>query len=187
MTPTAQDTARRSLATRLLDLVERTGNRLPDPAALFLILMVVVWLVSWWLSGVSFSAIDPRSGEPIRIVDQLAGTSLTGFMFPFVSVTPAIVTGIIASLILIVALLALYKHRLAGRWRVVYVATAVASLYLNMFVFIVQSFQKVSFLRPYAPTGAEPPFLIAQVTTLVAFILLGVMAARRFHPNRLVM
>ena len=79
MTPPAQD-ARRSVPVRLLDLIERTGNRLPDPAALFLILMVVVWLVSWWLSGVSFSAIDPRSGEPIRIVDQLSGTSLTGFM-----------------------------------------------------------------------------------------------------------
>jgi len=79
MTPPAQD-ARRSVPVRLLDLIERTGNRLPDPAALFLILMVVVWLVSWWLSGVSFTAIDPRSGEPIRIVDQLSGASLTGFM-----------------------------------------------------------------------------------------------------------
>lgn len=80
MTPADQDTARRSLPSRLLDLVERTGNRLPDPAALFLILMMVVWLASWWLSGVSFSAIDPRSGQPIQIVNQLAGTSLTGFM-----------------------------------------------------------------------------------------------------------
>lgn len=114
-------------------------------------------------------------------------TSLTGFLFPFKTVTPAIVVGVIASLVLIVALWALYKHRLAGRWRVVYVAAAIASLYFNMFVLIAQSFQKVSFLNPYAPTGSEPPFLIAQVTTLVAFIALGVVAAKRFHPLRLVM
>lgn len=114
-------------------------------------------------------------------------TSLTGFLFPFRTVTPAIVVGVIASLILLVALWALYKHRLAGRWRVIYVAAALASLYLNVFVFIAQSFQKVSFLNPYAPTGSEPPFLVAQVTTLVAFVLLGVVAAKRFHPARLVM
>lgn len=114
-------------------------------------------------------------------------TSLTGFLFPFKAVTPAIITGAIATPILLVAVWALYRHRLVGRWRVVYVAAAVASLYLNVFVFIAQSFQKVSFLNPYAPIGSEPPFLIAQVTTLVAFVLLGVLAAKRFHPNRLVM
>ena len=102
-------------------------------------------------------------------------TSVTGFLFPFKTVTPAIVVGVIAS------------HRLAGRWRTVYVAGAIASLYLNVFVFIAQSFQKVSFVHPYAPTGAEPPFLISQGVTLVAFVILGVMAARRFHPGRLAM
>ena len=114
-------------------------------------------------------------------------TSLTGFMFPFKTVTPAIITGIVATPILLVAAWALYQHKLAGRWRVVYVVSAIISQYLNMFVFIVQSFQKVSFLQPYAPTGSEPPFAIAQIATLLAFIILGWVAARRFHPNRLVM
>jgi hypothetical protein len=114
-------------------------------------------------------------------------TSLTGFMFPFRTVTPAIVVGGIASAILLVALWALYRQRLVGGWRMVYVVAAIASLYLNVFVLIAQSFQKVSFLNPYAPTGSEPPFLIAQVTALVAFVLLGVLAARRFHPTRLAM
>jgi hypothetical protein len=56
-----------------------------------------------------------------------------------------------------------------------------------VFVLIAQSFQKVSFLRAYAPTGSEPPFLIAQGVTLIAFVLLGWMALRKFHPLRLVM
>ncbi len=114
-------------------------------------------------------------------------TSVTGFMFPIKTLTPALIVGTIASLILVVALVALYKHQLAGRWRVVYVVSAVVSLYLNVFVLIAQSFQKVSFLNPYAPTGAEPPFAIAQGVALISFVVLGVMAVRRFHPRRLVM
>ena len=162
------------------------GMSLENFTVLHVVISMLAIFAGFMVIGAMFAGANLAGWTAFFLVMTIL-TSLTGFMFPFVSVTPAIVTGIIASLILIVALLALYKHRLAGRWRVVYVAAAVASLYLNMFVFIVQSFQKVSFLRPYAPTGAELPFLIAQVTTLVAFILLGVMAARRFHPNRLVM
>ena len=55
-------------------------------------------------------------------------------------------------------------------------------LCLNCFVAVVQSFQKLSFLQPLAPTQSEPPFLVAQVVVLVAFVALGVVAARRFHP-----
>lgn len=71
---------RRSLLARFLDSVERVGNRLPDPAMLFLLLMLVVWALSWLLSGIEFTAIDPRSGDPIRIVNLLSGESLTAFM-----------------------------------------------------------------------------------------------------------
>lgn len=70
----------RGAAARFLDMVERVGNKLPDPAFLFLLLMLLVWGLSWALSGVDFSAIDPRTGEPVRIVNQLAGESLTAFM-----------------------------------------------------------------------------------------------------------
>ena len=112
-------------------------------------------------------------------------TTLTGFLFPFRTVTPALAVGVVSSLILIVSLIALYSFRLAGRWRFVYVATAVASLYLNVFVMIVQSFQKVSFLQPFAPTGSEPPFVITQAVALIGFVILGVMAVKQFHPARL--
>ncbi len=77
--------ANRTLVTRLLDGIERLGNRLPDPAVLFLILMVLVWIASWWLSMQSFDEIDPRSGEAIRITNLLAGESLTGFMAQMVN------------------------------------------------------------------------------------------------------
>jgi len=75
------DTApRRNLVTRALDAIERVGNRLPDPAVLFLILMLATWAISALMSGMSFTAIDPRSGEPVVINNLLSGGSLTQFM-----------------------------------------------------------------------------------------------------------
>lgn len=70
----------RSFLIRFLDAVERIGNRLPDPALLFLGLMLVVWIVSALLSNVQFAELDPRNGQPIQVKNLLAGASLTGFM-----------------------------------------------------------------------------------------------------------
>jgi hypothetical protein len=109
-------------------------------------------------------------------------TSVTGFMFPFNGVTPGHVVGAISLVVLALALLALYIFRLAGAWRWLYVATAVAALYLNVFVAVVQAFQKIAFLQPLAPTQSEPPFAVAQIATLLLFLALGFLAIRRFHP-----
>ncbi len=78
--PATPPTTARGFGARALDAVERVGNRLPDPAALFLLLMLLVWALSWLLSGVEFEAINPATGDPIRIVNLLAGESLTAFM-----------------------------------------------------------------------------------------------------------
>ena len=114
-------------------------------------------------------------------------TNVTGFMFPITVFTPALVVGTVSSLILLIAAYALYGGKLRGAWRSTYVVTALVGLYLNVFVLIAQSFQKVSFLQPLAPKGNEPPFAIAQVSALVAFVLLGFLALRRFHPARVVL
>ncbi len=110
-------------------------------------------------------------------------TSVTGFMFPINGLTPAIVFGVISIVILAIALMALYVKHLSGAWRWIYVTTALAALYLNVFVLIVQSFQKVPALQKLAPTQSEPPFLIAQAAALIAFLILGAMAARKFRPD----
>ena len=72
----------------------------------------------------------------------------------------------VSLVILAIALLALYGKHLAGAWRWIYVATAVTALWFNVFVLIVQSFQKISVLQTLAPTQSEPPFLIAQGVAL---------------------
>jgi hypothetical protein len=110
-------------------------------------------------------------------------TSVTGFGFPFDHFLPSHWVGVISLVVLAVALLALYAFHLSGPWRWIYVVTAMLALYLNVFVAVVQSFLKVSFLKPLAPTQSEPPFLVAQVVVMVIFIALGVIAAKRFHPS----
>ncbi len=72
---------------------------------------------------------------------------------------------------------------MAGSWRWIYVVTAVMALYLNVFVLVVQSFEKVPALHAMAPTQTEGPFKIAQLVVLVLFILLTVVAVRKFHPE----
>jgi len=80
--PAGSDAAQapRGAVTRFLDAIERVGNRLPDPAVLFLILMLATWAISALMSGMVFQEIDPRTGAPVAVNNLLAGSSLTGFM-----------------------------------------------------------------------------------------------------------
>jgi len=110
-------------------------------------------------------------------------TSATGFLFHSKSFGPPHVVGLISLIILVLSIVALYGHHLAKSWRWIYVVTALMALYLNCFVAVVQAFQKFSFLHSLAPTGSEPPFAIAQGLVLVLFIVLGIIAGRRFHPE----
>ena len=110
-------------------------------------------------------------------------TSVTGFLFPITGFTPALGVGIVSLVVLAVALLALYVKHLAGAWRWIYVVAASTALWFNVFVLLVQAFQKVAPLTALAPTQSEPPFLIAQGGALVLLLLLGVAAAIRFRPG----
>ena len=109
-------------------------------------------------------------------------TSATGFLFPVKELLPSHIVGIISLAALAVAVYALYGKRLAGSWRWIYVAAAIFSLYLNVFVLVAQAFLKVPSLHALAPKGSEPPFVIAQLVVLVLFVWLGIRAARSFRP-----
>jgi hypothetical protein len=109
-------------------------------------------------------------------------TSLTGFPLPPYGLDPPRVFGIVSLVLLALSIAGLYVFRLAGQWRWIYVVTATAALYLNCFVAVVQTFQKVPVFNALAPTQTEPPFAIAQTALLVLFIALGALAVRKFHP-----
>jgi hypothetical protein len=108
---------------------------------------------------------------------------VTGFLFPIHGFTPALGVGIVSCVILLVALFAYYGKHLIGAWRWIYVVTAIAALYLNVFVLVVQSFVKVAALNALAPTQSEPPFVIAQLAVLAIFIVIGLIAAVTFRPG----
>lgn len=111
-------------------------------------------------------------------------TSVTGYGFPVSGVMPSHIVGAISLLVLAIALYALYGKRLSGAWRWIYVVTAVMALYLNSFVGVVQAFLKVPALHALALTQTEPPFQIAQLATLLFFLVCGFLAIRKFHPER---
>ena len=108
-------------------------------------------------------------------------TSVTGFFFPFHGFTPAIGVGIISLVMLAVAIIARYALHLRGAWRWIYVVSSMLALYLNVFVLIVQLFQKVPVLKAIAPTQSEPPFLFTQLFALALFVALTIVAAIRFR------
>jgi hypothetical protein len=111
-------------------------------------------------------------------------TSITGFGFPFTHLLPSHVLAILSLIVLAIAIPARYLLHLLGSWRWIYVLTAVLALYFNVFVLVVQAFEKVPALRALAPTQKEPPFLVTQLVVLLAFVTLTAFSAVRFHPER---
>jgi len=155
----------------------------------FTILHVIITLVAIGSGLIVVGGMFASRGLPVTTALFLlttALTSVTGFLFPIHGFTPALGVGILACVILAVALYALYKEHLVGSWRWMYVMAAVASLYLNVFVLVVQSFVKVSALNALAPTQTEPPFAITQAAVLAIFILITLIAIVNFQPLRAV-
>jgi hypothetical protein len=111
-------------------------------------------------------------------------TSVTGFLFHSAHFGPPHVIGLLSLLLLVLAVLARYSYHMHGSWRWVYVVSAIVALYFNVFVAVVQAFQKLPLLQPLAPTGTEPPFAIAQALVLAAFGVFTVVALKRFYPAR---
>ena len=135
--------------------------------------------------GVLFAMLSGNraSGWTKWFLITAVATTVTGFFFPFHGVTPAIILGIITVPVLAITIYARYSRRLAGPWRWIYVIGAVMTLYFNLFVLVVQLFQKVPALHAIAPTQTESPFKLTQLTVLVASVLLGIIAVVRFHPE----
>ena len=111
-------------------------------------------------------------------------TSVTGFMFPSNGVTPGILIGILSVILLAIACFALYSMNLAGAWRSIYVLTALVSLYLNVFVLVIQSFLKIPPRHEIAPGNppAGPAFAVVQGIVLVFFVIMTIQVWRRYRP-----
>jgi CHASE2 domain-containing sensor protein len=150
----------------------------------FHVLISLVGIVSGLIVAAGLVANKRLPGWTELFLITTIATSATGFLFHSEKFGPPHVIGVISLVILAVAIGARYGMALAGNARWIYVVTALLALYFNVFVAVIQSFQKLAFLHPLAPTGTEPPFAIAQGIVLLAFIGIGTLALKRFHPVR---
>jgi hypothetical protein len=127
-----------------------------------------------WISGVGF-----RNWTWV-FLSFTALTSVTGFLFPFHGITPAIVVGILSLILLSVSVYSLVRLKLSGRARKVYVVTAHTALYFNFFVLVAQLFQHIPALVELAPHQAGPFFGATQGLIFILFLGLGIGAYRNF-------
>lgn len=108
-------------------------------------------------------------------------TNVSGFGFPFVTLLPSHIVGVLSLIVLPVCIAALYWKHLAGTWRMVFVVLSVLALYLNVFVLLAQLFQKIPVLAALAPTPQAPAFAATQGLVLVLFVVLGLAAVKGFR------
>lgn len=153
--------------------------------AVFTLVHTVISFVAIGLGLVAMYGIVTSNRMPSVTAWFLALTilvSVTGFFFPFTTLLPSHITGIISLVLLAIAVLALYNFKLSGKWRAAYIVTALLSLWLNVFVLIVQLFVKFPAFQSLAPKQTEPPFLIVQVATLAFFVVMIFLGIRKFRP-----
>ena len=145
------------------------------------VVLSLVGIGSGFVVILGLLAAKQRDGWTALFLITTVATSVTGFGFPVDHLLPSHIVGVMSLIILAIAILARYGLHLGGAWRWIYVVCAAAALYLNAFVGIVQAFMKVSALHALAPRQTEPPFLVTQVVVLALFMVLTVLAAKRFR------
>jgi hypothetical protein len=150
----------------------------------FHVIISLVGIASGFVVFYGLLTNNPMRGLTALFLATTIITSVTGFPLPPFGFDPPRAVGTLSLILLAVAVLALYAFRLGGAWRWIYVVTAVASLYLNTFVGVIQAFIKVPSLHAFAPTQSEPPFAITQGIVLLIFVALGFLATRKFHPAK---
>ena len=64
-----EEKTKKGLLDRILDAIERVGNKLPDPITMFLGLAVIVVLISWLCSTLGVHAVNPATQEDVQIVN----------------------------------------------------------------------------------------------------------------------
>jgi hypothetical protein len=148
----------------------------------FHVALSLVGIVSGFLVIIGMLSNRSLPGWTALFLITTIATSVTGFLFPSTAIDPAQVVGIISLLVLGTALIARYTYHLVGIARGAYIIAVLLAQWLNSFVAVVQSFQKIPLVHALAPTQKEPPFLIAQVALMLLMVLLGVVALRKYHP-----
>jgi hypothetical protein len=152
-----------------------------SPALFVHVVLSLIGLVAGFIVLAALFRGEHRAGWAALFLLTTALTSVTGFLLPADRFLPSHWVGVISLVVLAAAIAALYLFRLGGAWRAIYAATAIAALYFNFFVFVVQLFRKIPALHALAPTESEAPFAVTQLVVLVVFVVAGIVATRAFR------
>jgi hypothetical protein len=152
-----------------------------SPLTFVHVLLSLIGIAAGFVVAFGLMAAKPLSSWTALFLSTTVLTSATGFLLPASHFMPSHAIGILSLVVLAIAIFARYARHLSGGWRRTYVITAMISQYLNVFVLVAQLFMKVPALKAMAPTGSEPPFLVSQVTVMIFFIILTILAAKKFH------
>jgi aminobenzoyl-glutamate transport protein len=136
MTSSTSTSTRPGIGARILDGIERAGNRLPDPFALFLLLFAVIAVVSTVMATFEIVVELPDSEEPTRVQGFFSADGIawltTSFVTNFIEFPPL---GVVLTILLAVGvaqrtgLLAAVIRRSFGRaprWALPYVVGIVS-------------------------------------------------------------
>jgi hypothetical protein len=167
----AQEATNRSLGLTILTLVH--------------VVISLIGILAGLVVAFGFLAAKRLDGWTAIFLTSTILTSVTGFLFPVHRPLPSHLVGAISLVILALAIFARYGRKLAGAWRSTYVVAAMIALYFNVFVLVVQLFEKVPPLKAIAPTQTERPFKVAQLAVLLLFVLLSIFATIRFRHEQL--
>jgi hypothetical protein len=153
-----------------------------SPLLLIHVVLSLVGIVTGIVVMFGMLGSNPQKGWTAWFLATTVLTSVSGFLLPAKMLMPSHIVGILSLIVLAIAIYALYSRHLAGIWRPVYVVTAMIALWFNVFVLIAQAFLKIAPLKALAPTGSEPPFLIAQAIVLIVFVVVTAADLRKFRP-----
>jgi hypothetical protein len=145
---------------------------------LFHVAISLIGIASGFVVVYGFLASKRLEGWTGTFLWTTVATSATGYLFPFHKLMPSHIVGAISLIVLAIA------FRARNHWRKTYVITSMIALYLNVFVLVVQLFMKVPALNALAPTQSEPPFQIAQGVVLLLFVITGIRATMKYHPEQ---
>jgi hypothetical protein len=147
---------------------------------LFHVLLSLIGIASGFVVLYGFLASKRFEGWATLFLSTTVATSVTGFLFPVHKFMPSHGVGILSLILLGLAIYGRRVHHLAAPWGRIYVGTSLFALYLNVFVLVIQLFQKTPALKALAPTQSEPPFAVTQFVVLAFFIVAGTLATIRF-------
>jgi hypothetical protein len=153
-----------------------------SPLTLVHVIMSLIGIASGFIVLFGMFAGKRLDGWTALFLTTTILTSVTGFIFfPFEKVTPGIILGILSLIVLGIAVYARYSEKMAGGWRSTFVVTAMIAQWFNVFVLIAQIFQKVPAANALAPTANAPAFLITQTVVMIIFIVLIIIAVKKFR------